>query len=234
MPKVTFTCLQCGQQGECFPSQKRQFCSTACKARWFGSRPDKVMPRKPRRGETVPCENCGEAVYRSRSQAILNKRFCSVKCHNESQRNGESRPCLGCGEPFYVSPSVPSQYCSRDCYETARLVKSSAGRMHNGRPAIRDHAGYIRVWEPDHPAASQGRVLEHRLIMEEALGRFLRTEEHVHHINHQKDDNRLENLRLMSADDHRSLTAQEVKERRTAMETELAEYRRRFGPLESA
>ena len=40
------------------------------------------------------------------------------------------------------------------------------------------------------------RVLEHRLVMERKLGRKLRPGETVHHINHDRSDNREENLRL--------------------------------------
>jgi hypothetical protein len=64
-------------------------------------------------------------------------------------------------------------------------------------------AGYIARWVPaDHPYASmrnhKGRVPEHRLVVAEAIGRPLRKEETVHHINGVKHDNRLENLQLMS------------------------------------
>jgi HNH endonuclease len=43
---------------------------------------------------------------------------------------------------------------------------------------------------------------EHRITMEDALGRKLGFDECVHHINGIKTDNRLENLRLMSRSEH--------------------------------
>ena len=46
---------------------------------------------------------------------------------------------------------------------------------------------------------------EHRLKMEQALGRRLLRWEFVHHINGDKSDNRLENLQVMSAREHGQL-----------------------------
>lgn len=57
--------------------------------------------------------------------------------------------------------------------------------------------GYRLAYAPDHPMAMRnGHVLEHRLVMAEALGRVLLPTETVHHKNGDKLNNRLTNLEL--------------------------------------
>ena len=42
----------------------------------------------------------------------------------------------------------------------------------------------------------------HRLIMEHHIGRKLKSNEHIHHINNNKLDNRIENLQIVSPSEH--------------------------------
>lgn len=58
---------------------------------------------------------------------------------------------------------------------------------------------YKKVYRPDHPnAMSCGCVYEHRLVMEQILGRYLEPGEQVHHQDENKRNNSPENLKLCS------------------------------------
>jgi hypothetical protein len=66
-----------------------------------------------------------------------------------------------------------------------------------GKPPRRD---YVQTYVPGHPAArSNGTVLEHRLVMEKHLGRYLLPTEVVHHEDGDVRNNDLGNLRLFAS-----------------------------------
>lgn len=130
--------------------------------------------------------------------------LCSTTCRGrfvtKHRGKGEwrtTKPCLECGETF-MPTRANGIFCSRTCVNrhTARTRKSTKG-------FVRAPKGYILLYQPKHPMASRGGyVMEHRLKMAEHLGRMLTKDEVVHHVNGVTDDNRLENLVLMTRAGH--------------------------------
>jgi len=72
----------------------------------------------------------------------------------------------------------------------------------------KNHNGYTLIRMSNHPRAVNGYVFEHILIMESILGRYLTSEEVVHHINSNKNDNSPQNLMLFKNEsDHQQYHA---------------------------
>lgn len=89
--------------------------------------------------------------------------------------------------------------------ETREKVSAATRGTNNpnwrgGRTRRQD--GYVLIHSPNHPFANNGYVLEHRLVIEKILGRYLASGELVHHRNGVKDDNRPENLELLVHANH--------------------------------
>ena len=80
-----------------------------------------------------------------------------------------------------------------------RLERSGSGnpKWHGGKQKTSD--GYVNIL-----VAPKKRVLEHRLKMQNKIGRKIRKDEVVHHRNGIKTDNRIMNLELLKKKDHDS------------------------------
>lgn len=98
-------------------------------------------------------------------------------------------------------------YCSPACKAKGMLNRNGGhlnGRWRGG--ICQSDYGYVLEYvRRDHPFASmltKGYIPQHRLVMATHLGRPLTRDEAVHHINGIKNDNRIENLQLLSHSEH--------------------------------
>lgn len=75
------------------------------------------------------------------------------------------------------------------------------GQYKGGRKKV--ERGYIWILKRGHPnCLAGGYIQEHRFIMSEYLGRPLTKDEDIHHKNGIKDDNRIQNLEIISHSKH--------------------------------
>ena len=78
-----------------------------------------------------------------------------------------------------------------------RKVGSRKGKIDLKINETRLRDGYVEIKLPSHPFSNaEGYIFEHRIKMEKKLKRYLKKEEVVHHINGNRKDNRLKNLKL--------------------------------------
>jgi endogenous inhibitor of DNA gyrase (YacG/DUF329 family) len=240
---ITRTCEQCSAD---FLVQRSQvtagggkYCSRAC---YVLSLPGRTWIGKA----VYTCPQCSAEVREWSSQVRPgNVKYCSRACSIlgrrrpadehfirtvEAARRGRAvlqpRPCAQCGTTFRPRADAGEGhglYCSQRC---ANVVNRSK-RPNWGVDGRRFVDRYVKVRMPDHPAASKGGyVYEHRVVMERVLGRLLTSDEHVHHINHVKTDNRPENLEVVSKAEHLKHHRPDHEETRVA--NLRAAYARKF------
>lgn len=142
-----------------------------------------------------------------------------------NRRAGIRRDCASCGKSFCPPRNSPRATCSRECryalvsatHKESGIKPTDTRTPEQRREQIkganapwwkggrhRNDSGYVMVVAPDDfPFPSMldksRRIREHRMVMALHLGRELARGEVVHHVNHDRTDNRLENLHLYAS-----------------------------------
>lgn len=94
--------------------------------------------------------------------------------------------------------SKPKKYCSLSCSATAKSRGGLSFSVKEGRWRVRTRDG--------------GYMNFARCVMEAHIRRPLAADEEVHHINEDKTDDRIENLRLVTGAEHRAIHADMSRE----------------------
>jgi hypothetical protein len=133
------------------------------------------------------------------------------------------KECLVCGKRFKTYPSKiklgRGKYCSKKCcleITNKHLSKNTISRFKKGftpwnkkgfwiSHGRKENIGYKLLFMPKHPFAKRGYIREHRYLMEQKIGRYLKNNEIIHHKNRDTMDNRIENLELLTAEEHRKI-----------------------------
>lgn len=139
----------------------------------------------------IRCDKIFEKHYcTSVKQFLERSKFCSKKC----QYYHFYKNCIICNKKFKAILSYSERkYCSQNCMAIGQI-----GHLRNFKTGIQKNSyGYSYIYFPNHPFASSRKTIPlHRYVVEKYIGRILKKEESVHHINNIKYDNRLNNLYL--------------------------------------
>lgn len=179
-------------------------CANCGKKRWVRFVKDKPMSER-----CIKCSHISRKIIATQ----FNPQLGDIKNAEELGLIGSNKliwlACPNCGKPDWKR-----LYKGKP---TGNLCHHCAGRLpRKRRPAIwkygsRKNQGYkmVKLHKTDlFYAMADGKnyVMEHRLVMAEHLGRCLERWEIVHHKNHIRDDNRIENLELLSNPVHQEIT----------------------------
>lgn len=166
---------------------------------------------------------------------ILPKEFDHIGGHELGHRGNQTHiyticPICKKGHWVRLDKGKPRNVKCKACVAKENVYFNVSGkdnpRWNGGK--YKNDKGYLLVFiDEKSPYLSMRKkdnhVYEHRLIMAKHLGRPLERWEIVHHINHIKDDNRIENLKLLEKNTHDTITILEEENKRLKNKIKILE-----------
>ena len=211
-------CVACEQPFYCYPHEAekgRKYCSLTCRSSHLHKKGVPALSRTP---VNFTCKECGKPFIMMQAYltAYLKKHgkdpmYCSIDCSKAGRRKSADErnkfECAHCGKIEYRNRSSTGfriyrqqKYCSQECKVAAQMVVAQ-GRFDAGE--YKKHTkknGYVWITVPALSRSGGPKsIMEHRYVMAQHLGRELSTDETVHHVNGNRQDNRIENLELFSS-----------------------------------
>lgn len=205
------TCPGCGNHfpvANCAEYHKKKCCSRACAGKVSADRrrgiqrgprkiPCKRMSLDQRKGKVITCPVCGTQVWKP--DAWLRKvktAYCSPSCRSKREHAARLRPYAGNGKGI-KNPKKGSPGALNPAWKGGVTYFKKHGN-YTGVKYVRCPVEYISM------ARKDGYVMEHRLLVAQAIGRLLLRSEVVHHKDHNPANNDLSNLQLFASNrDHK-------------------------------
>lgn len=193
-------CADAAQTGE-----RKEICCEQCGTKFLAAKDHGKWPRfcsrecfaadavKPTEKE---CPECGSMFLAERSTHSEDglRKYCSKSCHHAAQERGEHRKCLNCGSHFYTKAQKAQEREGGCCSKECRYTYYQGARHKNWKNGWVSEINGVKFIPHEREGFVSPYLAEHRAIASKAVGRTLRQNEPVIHLNSNNADNRPENL----------------------------------------
>ena len=184
------TCEICDDEYYSRSDKKSKYCSRKCAGIAKSLQP-RIKPKY--------CPHCEELFQPRRSV----QKYCSSECATEGSKKRTIINCEYCGIEFERNDCHISDnnFCSRECsgnWSSENILGNLSPNWNGG--IYKPNGKYIFILQEDGSYKQ-----EHRIVMENEIGRLLKSSEIIHHIDGDGLNNDISNLEIMTRAEHARL-----------------------------